>query len=165
MPETVRFILNHTSEPPRVLHREDCPTIQHQVRGDARIEQSGGVEILETYEDGLALVGPGGDAHRSYYQASYVSVDELATVGRCRRCKTCAPNAPEGPPPAQVSLKKAETLSASDLGRVTVDGAIERIEHTRAGTVVTLETGEVLNLPRGDTVAFPKLARTQATGL
>lgn len=159
MPETVRFVLNHTSEPPRVLHREDCPTIQHQVRGDARIEQSGGVEILETYEAGLALVGPGDDAHRSYYRASYVSVDELATVGRYRRCKTCAPDVPEGPPPAQVSLKRAETLSASDLGRVTVDGAIERIEHTRAGTLVTLTRGERLQLREGDTIAFPRKLR------
>lgn len=159
MPETVRFILNHTSEPPRVLHREDCSTIQHQVRGDARIEQSGGVEVLETYEDGLALVGPGDGTHRSYYQASYVSVDELATVGRYRRCKTCAPDVPEGPPPAQVSLKRAETLSASDLGRVTVDGEIERIEHTRAGTLVTLTTGERLQLREDDTVAFPRKLR------
>lgn len=159
MPETVRFILNHTSEPPRVLHREDCPTIQYHVRGDARIEQSGGVEILETYEDGLALVGPGDDAHRSYYHASYVSVDELATVGRYRRCKTCAPDVPEGQPPAQVSLKRVETLSASDLGRVTVDGAIERIEHTRSGTMVTLTTGERLQLQEGDTVAFPRKLR------
>lgn len=159
MPETVRLILNHTSNPPRVVHREDCPTFQHQVRGDARIEQSGGVEILETYEDGLALVGPGDDAHRSYYRASYVSVDELATVGRYRRCKTCAPDVPEGPPPAQVSLKRAETLSASDLGRVTVKGEIETIEHTRSGTVVTLATGERLHLREGDTVAFPRKLR------
>lgn len=156
MPETVRFILNRTSEPPRVVHREDCPTIHHQVRGDARIEQLGGVEILETYEDGLALVGPGDDAHRSYYRASYVSVDELATIGRYLRCKTCAPDVPEGQPAAQVTLKRAEALSASDLGRVTVDGAIERIEHTRAGTVVTLMTGERLQLREGDTVAFPR---------
>ena len=154
MPETVRFILNRTSEPPRVVHREDCPTIQHQVRGDARIEQAGGFEVLETYEDGLELVGPGDGTHRSHYQASYVSIEELATVGRYRRCKTCAPDAPEGPPPAQVSLKKAETLSASDLGRVTVNGEIERIEHTRAGTLVTLTTGERLQLQEGDTVAF-----------
>ncbi len=156
MPETVRPILNHTSEPPRVLHREDCPTIQHQVRGDVRIEQAGGVEILETYEDGLALVGPGDDTHRSYYRASYVNVEELATVGRYRRCKTCAPDVPEGPPPTQVGLKKAETLSASDLGRFTVDGEIERIEHAKASTVVTLTTGERLQLREGDTVAFPR---------
>lgn len=159
MPENVRLILNRTSEPPRVVHREDCPTIQHQVRGDVRIEQAGGVEVLETYEDGLALVGPGDDAHRSYYQASYVSVDELATVGRYRRCKTCAPDVPEGPPPTQVNLKKAETLSASDLGRVTVDGTIERIEHTRSGTLVTLTTGERFQLQEGDTVAFPRKVR------
>lgn len=159
MPETVRLILNHTSEPPRVLHREDCPTIQHQVRGDVRIEQAGGVEILETYEDGLALVGPGDETHRSYHRASYVSVDELATVGRYRRCKTCAPDAPEGPPPASVSLKKAETLSASDLGRVTVDGEIERIEHAKAGTVVALTTGKRLQLQEGETVAFPRKLR------
>ncbi|AQY01824.1 hypothetical protein [Microbacterium foliorum] len=159
MPETARFILNHTSEPPRVLHREDCPTIPHQVRGDARIEQSGGVEIQEIYEDGLALVGPGGDTHRSYYRASYVSVDELATIGRYRRCRTCVPDVPEGPPLARVGLKKAETLSASDLGRVTVDGEIERIEHTRVGTVVTLTTSERLHLQKGDAVAFPRKLR------
>ncbi|QEA29827.1 hypothetical protein FGL91_15445 [Microbacterium sp. CBA3102] len=159
MPETVRFILNRTSEPPGVLHREDCPTIQHQVRGDARIEQSGGVEILETYEDGLALVGPGDDTHRSYYRASYVSVEEVATIGQYRRCRTCVPDVPEGPPSAQVNIKTAETLNASDLGRVTVDGEVERIEHTRAGTAVTLTTGEQLQLQEGETVAFPRKTR------
>lgn len=159
MPENVRLILNRTSDPPRVLHREDCPTIQHQVRGDVRIEQAGGGEVPETYEDGLELVGPGGDAHRSYYRASYVSIEELATVGRYRRCKTCSPDAPEGPAPAQVNLKKAGTLSASDLGRITVDGVIDRIEHAKAGTVVTLTTGERLQLQEGDTVAFPRKLR------
>ena len=159
VPDRVRLVLNRSSEPPRVLHTEDCPTIQHQVRGDARIEQSGGVEVLEIYEDGLALVGPGDDTHLGYFQASYVSVDELAAIGRYRRCKTCAPDVPEGPPPAKVNRKRAETLSASDLGRVTVDGEIERIEHTRTRTVVTLTNGERLQLLEGDTVAFPRRQR------
>jgi hypothetical protein len=109
--------------------------------------------------DGLSLVGPALDADLNNYQASYVTTEEMATTGRYRRCKTCSPDAPEGPPPAQAHLKRAETLTAADLGRVTVDGAIERIEHTLDGTVVTLETGEVLNLPSGNAVAFPKPAR------
>lgn len=59
MSETPRLILNRTSEPPRALHREGCPTIQHQVRGDIREElPRGGFEILESYEDGLSLIGP-----------------------------------------------------------------------------------------------------------
>ena len=160
MPDDVRLILNHTSEPPRVLHREDCPTIQHQVRGDIREElPRGGFEILESYEDGLSLIGPVEGVDRSYYKASYVTVEQLAGVGRYRRCRTCSPDAPEGPPPMQVNRKKAATLGASDVGRVTVDGAIERIEHTSTGTIVTLSDGVTLSLGAGETVSFPKIAR------
>ncbi|MCM3780654.1 hypothetical protein [Microbacterium hydrocarbonoxydans] len=157
MPDDVRLILNRTSEPPRVLHREDCPTIQHQVRGDVREERPrGGFAILESYEDGLSLIGPVEGVDRSYYTASYVTIEQLASVGRYRRCKTCAPDAPDGPPPLQVHRKKAENLEASDIGRVSVDGAIERIEHSSEGTTVTLNGGVVLTLGAGDTVSFPK---------
>jgi hypothetical protein len=160
VPDDVRLILNRTSEPPRVLHREDCPTIQHQVRGDVREElPRGGFEILESYEDGLSLIGPVEGVDRSYYTASFVTVEELAGVGRYRRCKTCAPDAPEGPPPMPVNQKKAATLGASDVGRVTVDGPIERIEHTSAGTIVTLSDGVTLSLGAGETVSFPKIAQ------
>ncbi|WP_454173098.1 hypothetical protein [Microbacterium maritypicum] len=162
MTETPRLILNRTSETPRVLHREDCPTIQHQVRGDIREElPRGGFQVLESYEDGLSLVGPNEGVDRNYYEASYVTVDELASVGRYRRCKVCAPDAPDGPPPESVTRKKAETLSASDLGRVTVDGAIERIEHSATGTVVTLVSGDALSLVPGETVSFPKVIRVR----
>lgn len=93
---------------------------------------------------------------RTAYEATYVTVEDLGTVGRYRRCKTCAPDAPEGPPSAQATRKKAESLSATDLGRVTIDGAIERIEHSSSGTVVTLATGETLTLAPGETVSFPR---------
>jgi hypothetical protein len=157
MAESVRLVLNRNSEQPYVLHREDCPTIQHQVRGDLRQELSaGGSRILETYEDGLALIGPNEGTERWYFDAVYVKLEELATVGRYRRCKTCAPDAPEGPPKAQAYLKKAATLTASDLGRVTVDGTIVRVEHSAEGTVVTLDSGVVLSLGEGETIAFPK---------
>jgi len=89
-----------------------------------------------------------------------VTVEELAGVGRYRRCKTCSPDAPEGPPPMPVNRKKAATLGASDVGRVTVDGAIERIEHLRSGTVVTLESGEAVTFGPGETVAFPKKSQS-----
>ncbi|WP_259614164.1 hypothetical protein [Microbacterium paraoxydans] len=162
MSDDVRLILNRTSEPPRVLHREDCPTIQHQVRGDVREElPRGGFEVLESYEDGLSLIGPVEGVDRSYYAASYVTVEQLAGVGRYRRCKTCAPDAPEGPGPMQVHRKKAESLGASDIGRVTVDGAIERVEHSSEGTTVTLSGGVVLTLGAGETVSFPKIPRGQ----
>lgn len=166
MQETVRLVLNRNSDQPYVLHREDCPTIQHQVRGDLREElPAGGSRILETYEDGLALVGPNEGTERTYYDAVYVTLEELATVGRYRRCKTCSPDAPEGPPKSQAYLKKAATLAAPDLGRVTADGAIVRVEHSAEGTVVTLDSGVVLSLGEGETVAFPKPARavSQAT--
>lgn len=42
MPETVRLVLNRNSEQPYVLHREDRPTIQHQVRGDLSEELPAG---------------------------------------------------------------------------------------------------------------------------
>jgi hypothetical protein len=71
----------------------------------------------------------------------------------------CAPDAPDGPPPESVTRKKAETLSASDIGRLTVDGAIERIEHSATGTVVTLVSGDTLRLAPGETVSFPKVIR------
>jgi len=132
MPETVRLVLNRNSEAPYVLHREDCPTIRHRVRGDLR-------EGTE----------------RTYYDAVYVSLEELGTMGRYRRCKTCAPDAPEGPPKAQAYLNKASTLTASDLGRTTADGAIVRVEHSAGGTVVTLDAGAVFTLSEGETVAFP----------
>lgn len=157
MTENVRLVLNRNSEPPHVLHREDCPTIQHQVRGDLREElPAGGSRILETYEDGLALIGPNEGTDRWYYDAVYVTIEELAALGRYRRCKTCAPDAPEGPPKAQAYLKKAASLTASDLGRVTAEGAIVRVEHSTDGTVVTLDSGAVLSLGEGETVAFPK---------
>lgn len=165
MSETVRLVLNRNSEQPYVLHREDCPTIQHQVRGDLREElPAGGFQVLESYEDGLALVGPNEGTERTYYDAVYVSLEELATVGRYRRCKICAPDAPEGPPKPQAYLKMASMLTASDLGRVTVDGTIVRVEHSAKGTVVTLDSGVVLSLGEGETVAFPKPTRaSQAT--
>jgi hypothetical protein len=87
--ETPRLILNRSSETPHVLHREDCPTIQHQVRGDIREElPRGGLQVLESYEDGVSLVGPVEGVDRNYYEASYVTADELASVGRYRRCKS-----------------------------------------------------------------------------
>lgn len=157
MSETARLILNFTSEPPRVLHREDCPTIQHQVRGDVREElPSAGFEVLESYEDGLSLVGRVEDVYRSFYEARYVTLDELPSLGRYRRCRVCAPDAPDGPDLVPVYRKKAETLGGTDIGRLTVDGVIERIVHSESGTVVTLELGEVLSLVAGETVAFPK---------
>ncbi|WP_394194124.1 hypothetical protein [Microbacterium foliorum] len=157
MSETPRLILNYTSEPPRVLHREDCQTIQHQVRGDVREElPSRGFEILESYDDGLSLIGPAEGMYRSFYEARYVTLDELPFLGRYRRCRVCAPDAPEGPDPVPVYRKKAESLGATDIGRLTVDGVIERVVHSRSGTVVTLESGEVLSLAAGETVAFPK---------
>lgn len=80
MPETVRLVLNRNSEQPYVLHREDCPTIQHQVRCDLRQElRAGGSQILETYEDGLALIGPNEGTERWYFDAVYVTLEELAT--------------------------------------------------------------------------------------
>lgn len=155
--ETARLILNYTSEPPRVLHREDCPTIQHQVRGDVREElPSRGLEVLESYEDGLSLVRPVEDVYRSFYEARYVPLDELPSLGRYRRCRVCAPNAPDGPDPVPVYRKKAETLGGTDIGRLTVDGVIEQVEHSRSGTAVTLQSGELLSLAAGETVAFPK---------
>lgn len=162
--ETVRLVLNRNSDQPYVLHREDCPTIQHQVRGDLREElPAGGFQVLESYEDGLALVGRNEGTERTYYDAVYVSLEELATVGRYRRCKICAPDAPEGPPKPQAYLKKASTLTASDLGRVTADGAIVRVEHSVEGTVVTLDSGTVLALDEGETVAFPKPSSVGST--
>lgn len=117
MPSAARLVVNRSSESPKVLHRDDCPTIQHQVRGDVSQElPRGGYEILESYEDGLALVGPVESADQVYYQAEYVSIDDLPKLGRYRRCKVCVPDVPEGPPPAQVTRKKAATLAASDLG-------------------------------------------------
>lgn len=161
MTDTVRLVLNRTSESPKVLHREDCPTIQHQVRGDLSQElPRGGFRILESRDDGTALVGPFEGTDKFYYEAVYVTVDDLPNVGRYRRCKVCAPDAPEGPPKSSVNRKKAETLTAAEIGRVTVDGAIVKIEHTGAGTTVTLEDGSVLRLGRGETVAFPKPPRT-----
>lgn len=157
MSETPRLILNYTSEPPRVLHREDCQTIQHQVRGDVREElPSRGFEILESYDDGLSLIGPAEGMYRRFYEARYVTLDELPFLGRYRRCRVCAPDAPEGPDPVPVYRKKAESLGATDIGRLTVDGVIERVVHSRSGTVMTLESGEVLSLAAGETVAFPK---------
>ncbi|MFD8768645.1 hypothetical protein [Microbacterium oxydans] len=109
VPETPRLILNRTSETPRVLHREDCPTIQHQARGDIREElPRAGYQVLESYEDGRSLVGPVEGVDRNYYEALYVTVDELQAAGRYRRCKVCAPDAPDGPPPESVTRKKAE---------------------------------------------------------
>ena len=140
-----------------MLHREDCPTIQHQVRGDVREElPRRGFAVLESYEDGLALVGPQDGMHRSFYEARYMTLDELPTLGRYRRCRVCAPDAPEGPDPVPVYRKKAESLGAADIGRASVDGVLERVEHSRSGTVVTLESGEVMTLGPGETVAFPK---------
>lgn len=160
MPETVRLVLNRNSEQPYVVHREDCPTIQHQVRGDLREELPvGGSRILETYEDGLVLIGPNEGIDRWYFDAEYVSLEQLATVGRYRRCRICAPDAPDGLPRPQVYRKKAATLAASDLGRVTTDGAIVRIEHSAEGTIVTMSSGAVLSLSEGETVAFPMLNR------
>lgn len=117
VPETARLILNYTSEPPRVLHREDCPTIQHQVRGDVREElPSRGLEVLESYEDGLSLVGPVEDVYRSFYEARYVTLDELPTLGRYRRCRVCAPDAPDGPDPVPVYRKKAGRWAGQTSG-------------------------------------------------
>lgn len=38
----------------------------------------------------------------------------------------------------------ASTLTASDVGRVTADGAIVHVGHPFEGTVVTLESGVVV---------------------
>ncbi|QEA29890.1 hypothetical protein FGL91_15850 [Microbacterium sp. CBA3102] len=162
MSESPRLVLNRTSESRHVLHREDCPSIQHQVRGDVREEHAGGYEIFETYEDGLSLIGPARDVVQSHYEAVYVTVDELASVGRYRRCRMCSPDAPDGPPRELVYRKKAESLGAADIGRVTVDGAIERIEHSASGTVVTLSTGDARRLAAGETVSFPKKSRAES---
>jgi hypothetical protein len=157
MTDSVRLLLNHTDETPHVLHREDCSTIRHQVRGDLRIEQPrGGFRVLETRDDGTTLVGPVEGSDRFYFSAVYVTVDELPAVGRYRRCKICVPDAPPGAPPARVTRKQGSTLTATDLGRVTVDGSITRIEHTTTGTVVTLESGDTVTLGAGETLAFPK---------
>ncbi|MBN8423111.1 hypothetical protein JF531_01075 [Microbacterium esteraromaticum] len=157
MAESVRLVLNRTAEHPHVLHREDCPSIQHQVRGDLRWEAPvGGFEILETYEDGLALVGPHEGAEQTRNTALYVTLEDLPRLGRYRRCRSCSPDAPDGAPPARVTHRRVETLAASDVGRATVDGRIVRIEHTRESTTVTLENGDALTLAHGETVSFLK---------
>lgn len=156
MAEPVRLVLNRTAEHAHVLHREDCPSIQHQVRGDLRWEAPvGGYEILETYEDGLALVGPQEGAEQTRYTVLYVTLEDLPHLSRYRRCRACSPDAPDGAP-ARVTHRRVETLAASDVGRITVDGPIERIVHSREGTVVTLENGDVLTLAAGETVSFVK---------
>lgn len=76
------------------------------------------VRLLESYEDGLALIRPNEGTERWYCDAS-ITLEELAAVGRYRRCKTCAPDTPDSPPKAQACLKKAATLTPSGLGRVT----------------------------------------------
>lgn len=60
--------------------------------------------------------------------------------------------------------KKAESLGAADIGRASVDGVVERVEHSRAGTEVTLESGEVMTLEPGETVAFPKKSQSAYDG-
>ena len=157
--ETVRLVLNRNSEPPHVLHREDCATIQHQVDGHLREELNGsGYSVLASYDDGTALVRTD-EVERTYFSAMYVTLEDLPRLGRYRRCRTCVPDAPECPPPAEVTHKRAATLAASDVGRVTVDGVIARIEHTSTGTTVTLESGQLIALGEGETISFPKSRR------
>lgn len=152
-----RLVLNRTVKHPHLLHRETCASIQHQVRGDLRWEAPvGGYEVLETYEDGRALVGPNEGAEQTHYAAFYVTLEDLPHVGRYRRCRVCSPDAPDGAGPIRVTHRRAETLAGSDVGRITVDGPIERIEHSRAGTTVTLENGDQLKLSPGETVSFVK---------
>lgn len=127
------------------------------MRGDLREElPAEGFHVLESYEDGLALAGPNEGADRTNYRAFYVTLEGLPHIGRYRRCMVCSPDAPERAPPARVTSKRGATLGTSDVGRVTVDGPIERAEHTRAGTTVTLESGEELALAPGETVCFVK---------
>lgn len=160
---SVHLILNRNADGAAVLHREDCPTIQHQVRGDLREElPGGGFRILESHDDGTALVGPNEDTYRSYFEAHYVSAEELTGASRYRRCKTRAPEAPDGPPPAQLSHKRASSLSAADLGRLSVDGVIERIEHAPFGASVSFVGGTRKTFGSGESVSFPKGRR--ATG-
>lgn len=102
------------------------------------------------------------EVERTYFSAMCVTLKNLPRLGRYRRCRTCAPDAPEGPPSAEVTHKRAATLAASDVGRVTVAGVIARIEHTSAGTTVTLESGQLIALGEGETNAFPKSRRQES---
>ena len=78
--ESVRLVLNRTSERPRILHREGCPSIQHQARGDLREElPRGGFRVFESYEDGSELVRPIEGADQTYYAAVYVTLDDCRT--------------------------------------------------------------------------------------
>lgn len=157
---TERLLLNRNGDGVGVLHRENCPTIQHQVRGDLREElPRGGFQIIESHDDGTALVGPNTGTDRFYFEAVYVTLEELTSAGRYRRCKVCAPDAPEGPPPLQVSRKCASSLSATDIGRLSVDGMIERIEHSVSGTTVTFVGGLQRTLTGDETVSFPRTPR------
>lgn len=155
----MRLLLNRNSESPRVVHREDCPTIQHQVRGDLREElPGGGFRILESHEvnlpEGTTLVGPNEETYRSFFEAVYVTVEELLASGRrYRRRRVCAPDVPDGSLPTQVTRKRALNLSGSDLGRMTVDGTITKIEHALAGTTLTLEGQDQGDSQRGIALA------------
>lgn len=160
-PVSIRLILNSNADGVAVLHREDCQTIQHQVRGDLREElPGGGYLVLESYDDGTALVGPNDETYRSYYEAQYVTVADLSRGRHYRRCKVCAPDAPEPEPDhLHMTRKRASSLNAADLDRRCVDGIIKRIEHTAAGTSVTLEGGRTISFGPEESIAFP---RTQA---
>ena len=55
-----------------------------------------------------------------------------------------------------MTRKKASTLTASDTGRATVDGLIERVDHSSDGTRIIFTSGDVLALSEGDAVEFIK---------
>ncbi len=61
------------------------------MRGDLREELPGGSQILETYEDGLALIGSTEGTDRWYYDAVYVTLEELSEDGiedeRLEKCR------------------------------------------------------------------------------
>lgn len=116
-----RFILNETGGKLAVAHTFDCPSIQHQVRGDEYEEQQGfSYDYIGKSDEGYSLVLEKREEGVGHYSARYMTVEDLLAYPRkYRRCRTCAPPVPESPRngPRDTRSIRVRSLNETHIGR------------------------------------------------
>lgn len=157
MADITELILNRKHDSPHMVHRADCASIQHQVRGDVSWEGPlRGFRVIEKYPDGTTLIDENGEWETQHYEAVYITADDLKNVGRYRRCRICLPDVPEGPAPAVPTVSKSvATLTLRDLGRVSEHGTIRAVSHSDTGVSVRFDHDEIL-FSADERIGFPR---------
>lgn len=118
---TRRFIFNAHGDNTAVVHHVECPTVQHQVRGDILGTQGRNRnEALGVDAEGNRVYAEKFEQSPVYSHARYVTDEWLQQYPhRFRPCRVCAPDVTERPPADRRAIK-VESLRANHIGKCFV---------------------------------------------